>query len=44
MLIFAHHPGLYVQGHDWRQVDNGLVDSRYETVVEIHSEHGSSEF
>jgi hypothetical protein len=44
VLVFGHHPGLYVpQGHDWRQVDNAAVDARYETVVEIHSEHGSSE-
>ena len=44
VLVFAHHPGMYVpQAHDWRQVDNRAVDPRYETVVEIHSEHGSSE-
>ena len=43
VVVFAHHPGLLIpQGHDWRQPENA-VDYRYERLVEIHSEHGSSE-
>ena len=44
VLVFAHHPALlWPQATDWRQADNTALDDRYETLVEIHSEHGSSE-
>jgi hypothetical protein len=43
VIAFFHHPAyIYPQAVDWSQASNAS-DPRFETLVEIYSEHGSSE-